>query len=379
MTTTEDRAALNRRLRDDLKQLEETAAGAVGNSSTHTRTAPVAPNGRVRARSDNQTDADTATNGAAAMPETDTQAAVAAALPDSDRDQTGSEANGRFVAAGGEEVDQGRPDTPRPSVDLLPDFDRDQTGSDIQGGLVAAEAEWSGDQRPSDDQSASVLGPLLDDEFLALFADVVDDVQRVLYANQNRLRQLTRTEEDSDGEVRGFGLDVSHAAVLNLAAMCAVLEDAEKEATKNLERAMHEHPLWPWVKAQRGVGAKTAARVLAVVGDPAWHDVEQRPRRLSELRSFCGYGDAATQRLTRGRQANWSTKARTRLWVLAVGCVKNGAGGELRQVYDDTKLKYAEAEITDMHRHNRALRAVSKHFLKGLWLESRRLHAELTA
>ena len=53
----------------------------------------------------------------------------------------------------------------------------------------------------------------LADPSLMLAADVVDDLERVRIANENRLRQLTRAEVDSDGEERGFGLSADHPDV----------------------------------------------------------------------------------------------------------------------------------------------------------------------
>ena len=57
------------------------------------------------------------------------------------------------------------------------------------------------------------------DPTLALAADVLDDLERVKVSNENRLRQLTRSTEDSDGELRGFGLDESHPDVARLASL----------------------------------------------------------------------------------------------------------------------------------------------------------------
>jgi hypothetical protein len=271
---------------------------------------------------------------------------------------------------------------------------------------------------------------LLADPLLALAADVLDDLEKVRVANENRLRQLTRSVADSDGQERGFGLDESHPDVARLAALVAMLAEAEHKAELNLARLMRGHPLGPWVAAQKGIGAKQAARLLAAIGDPYFNDLHGRARTVSELWAFCGYhvirtpvsghagtgtqaGNAADEtegrpghvpagdhshcagvapRRQRGQQSNWSETARKRAWLIAMSCMK--AGGPYRAVYDATRAKYAEAvhpapcircgpagkpapegsALSDGHKHARALRAVAKEVLRDLWREARSLH-----
>jgi hypothetical protein len=270
--------------------------------------------------------------------------------------------------------------------------------------------------------------PDLADPLLALAADVLDDLERVRIANENRLRQLTRDDTDADGAERGFGLPLQHPDVARLAALVDALGKAEHDAELNLKRQLRKHPLGPWVKQARGVGEKQAARLLAAIGDPYWNDLHQRPRTVSELWAYCGYhvlpagqsyrdtqnrfasgdpaggdpdqsatgdqtvrvGVAATPR--RGHRANWSSTAKMRAHLVAVSIVK--AGGPYREVYDRGRAKYADAlhateckrcgpsgkpaqpgtPLSDGHSHARALRLVAKEVLKDLWREAKRLH-----
>lgn len=135
------------------------------------------------------------------------------------------------------------------------------------------------------------------DPALALAADMLDDIERVRIANENRLRQLTRSVEDKDGEVRGFGLDESHPDVARLAAIVATLGQVEQDATRHLEKVMRRHPLHGWAKSMRGVGDKQVARLLAAIGDPYWRPeivredgtvVPAGPRTVSALWAYCG-------------------------------------------------------------------------------------------
>lgn len=256
----------------------------------------------------------------------------------------------------------------------------------------------------------------LADPTLALAADVLDDLETVRIANENRLRQLTRSVEDSDGELRGFGLTEADPAVARLAAIVELLKKADADATKNLEKTMRAHPLGPWIKAQRGIGEKQGARLLAAIGDPYWNTLHDRPRTVSELWAYCGYhvlpaghaardtqgadagrvqagaGTAPCRR--RGQKHNWSEAARKRAWLVAKSIVKSG--GPYRDIYDATKAKHADAlhtapcircgpagkpalvgsPLSKGHIDARGLRAISKAVLKELWRESKRLHDE---
>jgi hypothetical protein len=256
------------------------------------------------------------------------------------------------------------------------------------------------------DATAEGPSPELADPLLALAADVLDDLESVRIANENRLRQLTRDEEDSDGEERGFGLTLDHPDVARLASLVTALADAEKSATKNLEKRLKQHALYPWLKRQKGVGDKQAARLLASIGDPymrpemARQDgtVEPaRPRMVSELWAYCGYhvlpagqptlathstsasgsktghpdqslvgiqsrNVGVAPKRARGQRANWSSTAKMRAYLIAESTMKQlkrtcPADEErgyathadacecshYRRVYDAAREKYASA------------------------------------
>jgi hypothetical protein len=208
------------------------------------------------------------------------------------------------------------------------------------------------------------------DPVLLILADALDDLERTRIANENRLRHLTRSAEDKDGEVRGLGLDERVPQVAQLTAIVDDLRKIEHRATLNLNRQMRKHPLGPWVKATKGVGEKQAARLLAAIGDPYIRPeivredgtVEpSRPRRVSDLWAYCGLhvlpagsqqddgalgpfaasgsktgdlghrptdlqtrsaGVAARPRRRKGQRVNWNTTAKTRAHLIAKSCMK---------------------------------------------------------
>lgn len=236
----------------------------------------------------------------------------------------------------------------------------------------------------------------LSDPFLALAADVLDDAQDNRIANENRLRQLTRTDQDSDGEERGFGLDQSHPDVARLATIVDMLATVEHQATLNLQRMLRAHPLGPWMKAQKGIGEKQGARLLAVIGDPYLNAQTGQPRTVSQLWAYCGHGDPTRRRRKGMTQADLFTLgnpvAKSRLWLISCACIK--AQGPYADVYYARKVATVDRTHTgecvrcgpsghpaqpgsawsDAHRHADALRVTGKTILRDLWLEARRLH-----
>ena len=247
-----------------------------------------------------------------------------------------------------------------------------------------------------------VEGGWLRDPVLGLMAEVLDDLESVRISNENRVRQLTRTEEDSDGEERGFGLSPDAPIVKKLTESVEALARAEHEATLNLQRVMREHPLGPWVKSQAGIGEKQAARLLAAIGDPFWNDLHERPRTVSELWAFAGYAvhDGHAQARRKGQQANWSATAKMRTYLISKSCIKQTAEkSQFRRLYEKSRAKYADAVHTHEckrcgpkgspaqpgsplslgHQDARATRRMSKAILKELWIESKRLYEERNA
>ena len=231
------------------------------------------------------------------------------------------------------------------------------------------------------------LGPILRDPTLALAADVVDDLEHVRDANANRLHTLT-----SQGE-HGHGMSTDHPDIKRLAELVNYLEQATKQASKNLSRVMRYHPLGPWVKSNKGVGEKQAARLLCAIGDPYWNDLHNRPRTVRELYAFCGFAGPG-QVKQRGERVTWSPNARKRAWLIAAKCVQVGHGGPYRAEYEAGRAKYADAlhgeeckrcgpkgqpaqpgsPLSPGHQNARAIRLTAKKILKDLWTESKRLH-----
>jgi hypothetical protein len=258
----------------------------------------------------------------------------------------------------------------------------------------------------------TLVGTLVDPT-LEMLAATLDDVERTRIAAQNRLRQLTRSEADSDGEVRGAGLPEDHPAVAYLVGLVAELERVEHGAGLALNRQMRKHPLYPWVKGTLGVGERQAARLIAAVRDPYVDLRTNTPRTVSQLWAYSGLhvvpadrtvidaqgpvvggdqidpGDrtlivaqdgsvpGVAPRRRRGVRANWSSTAKMRAYLIAESCVKQ-TRSPYRAVYDARRAHTAvtRPDWTAGHSHADAMRVVSKRVLRDLWRAAHDVYAE---
>lgn len=283
----------------------------------------------------------------------------------------------------------------------------DDTQDLIVGGeQISAEGATIPAPAPIDSPSPSLLDPLL-----ALASVTLDDLEALRIAQENRYRSLTSHGESEAGVEWGYGLDDNDPQVAQAGAIVDSIKALEHQATLSLQKLMRKHPLGPWVKAQRGIGDKQAARLLGVIGDPYWNAAADAPRTVSQLWAYCGlhtlpsgharpdaqgssaageYNVAARRR--KGQQANWSDEAKKRVWLIAVSCMKSG--GPYREIYDARKAATEGREHgaecvrcgpsgkpaqvgtpwSDGHRHADALRITSKAILRDLWRQSRDLH-----
>lgn len=223
------------------------------------------------------------------------------------------------------------------------------------------------------------------DARLLLLASVLDDLESARIAASNRLRAFTAT----------LGVDPEQPEVVAMRLLVEETQAVEARVAAGLAKAMKAHPLGALVERTKGLGLRQAARLLSLIGNPAWHAVHQRPRRLGELRAYCGMhvvqaggaGDGhsgsdalsdcavpgVAPRRRRGQRSNWSESARKRVWLIAAQGLKlrckactaasraaadaDGAGWTpppptctceregyvLRRAYDDARAKYAAA------------------------------------
>ena len=236
------------------------------------------------------------------------------------------------------------------------------------------------------------------DPILGTLASTVTDLENIRISLGNRLWSLTHEEQDSDGILRAFGLPDDDPAVLAVKELLEGAQGLEKAAIKAMEKRMKDHVLYPWVESNKGIGKKTAARLLSALGDPyikemyvedGWGEYRRllKPRTLSELWAYSGYSvvDGKAPSRLKGQKVNWNPEVRTRVWLIAETSVK--CNGTYKSVYDAAKAQemthvkdcsrckaQAGEPLSKGHAHARALRRVSKEILRDLWLLSKEWH-----
>lgn len=273
--------------------------------------------------------------------------------------------------------------------------------------LATQDLSYSSTPAPArlpDNASASLeyettRAPLLYDAQLYTAAQYLDDLEGLRKAHPNRLRILITSEPDEDGVLRGHGYPVDHPVAESVRAQIEQISALEAGAVLSLKRAMRKHPLDAWRRTRKGVGEKTLARLLAVIGDP-YVRYDGQVRTVSQLWAYCGMHvrDGEAARLRKGVQANWRTDAKTRLWNVVQPCTKQlmatcktdyGIGEHVegcacspyRVLIDERRLHTAvtRPDWTPAHSLADAQRVAGKALLKHLWRAARDYHLEQSA
>jgi len=223
-------------------------------------------------------------------------------------------------------------------------------------------------------------------ETIRTLGRLLDDLERVRIMNGNRIGALERS----------FGESLPH-----LVGIHEPIAQAEHLAELELVRTWRRHPLAPWAKEVRGLGEKSAARLIAEIGDPSvgstghWetskngampeadtHSDDALPdedleaiidpdtdganasksrawiiddfynRSVAQLWSYCGVGDPARSRIPQGAVqaellARGKPRAKKQLYLIATGLLKSGIRSkepvtDWGEMYVRMREKYAD-------------------------------------
>lgn len=242
-----------------------------------------------------------------------------------------------------------------------------------------AEANPSGEARAIVETESRPAPPALLETIRTLGA-LLDDLERVRVANGNRIGALEREHGES----------LPHLDVVQ-----KQIKAAEHLAELELKRAWRRHPLAPWAKEQHGVGEKSIARLIAIIGvrgeKSPYEWAPLYAPNVAKLWAYCGRGDPARKRRAGMTQAEafklGNPAAKKQTWLIACSMLKAGN----RDWYDTARDRYKDrvhekpcvrcgpsghpaqpgSPWSDAHKHEAALRLVSKEFLKDLWVAAR--------
>lgn len=219
--------------------------------------------------------------------------------------------------------------------------------------------------------------------------ELLDDLELTRIANGNRISAVERD----------YGESLPHLDVVQ-----KQLKAIEHLAELELIRAWRKHPLAPWAKQQSGVGEKSIARLVAIIGNPAERE------NVAKLWAYCGHGDPNRRPIKGMSQTEMfklgNPRAKKQVWLIATAILKAGvrkaetepdgvaprvALTPQAQIYLDARQHVTErlhnktcvrcgpsghpaapgTPWSPAHQHAHALRLTGKAFLKDLWLASR--------
>lgn len=248
---------------------------------------------------------------------------------------------------------------------------------------LPAGGDLTPNQRSSDTQASFVGGeislfdPGSNVHFLAEF---LDDTEKVRIASENRLRSLALEYSEATNQPLDLkdnngkplkGRKLAEKITVELpqlgtyADQTLAMINIEHQAVLALQRAVRDHPLGWWIKDTVGIGEKQGGRLLAAIGDVRMNHLKNRPRHgPAELWAYCGF--APSQKRRKGVKHNWNANAKMRATLCANSCMKQRTS-PYRPVYDVARANWAERPVSDLHKHNHAVRLVAKALLRDLW------------
>lgn len=217
-------------------------------------------------------------------------------------------------------------------------------------------------------------------DLVRTLSDLLEDLMGLRIANSNRIGALERERGDSMPHLRVIGDDLARI---------------EHSAELELARAWRKHELAPWARSIPGLGEKSVARLIAIIGDPA-----ERPN-VAKLWAYCGHGDPErSKRLPKGAsQADLFKRgnpaAKTAVWRIA-SQFRRTMESPYRKVYEEARERYKDRTHESScircgpsgapalpgspwslaHQDAAALRLVGKRFLQDLWDVARRVRDE---
>lgn len=190
---------------------------------------------------------------------------------------------------------------------------------------------------------------------------------------------------------------LSDKQIAHLGQQSDNLSAIERQELSNIRRLLRQHPMYPWLKAQKGVGPTMAGVLLAYINIEGCHTV-------SHLWSWCGLAvdpDGKAQRRKKGEKAGYNPWLKAKL-VKVLGDSFIKCRSPWREFYDSYKHRKQHTLVdcmlcagtgkydkktcsncsgtgkgpwgrSDAHRHQASVRYMVKIFLSHFWEEWRKI------
>lgn len=143
--------------------------------------------------------------------------------------------------------------------------------------------------------------------------------------------QKLRIQSSNRNTTNTVVLDAKHGTHLD--AQADSLHEMERREMSNVRRLLKLHPLWPWLKEQKGCGPTMSGVIVSEI------DIT-KAETISALWSYCGLAvDAETGkavRMKRGEKAGYNPWLKSKLVKVLGDCLLR-ANSPWRKHYDDYK------------------------------------------
>lgn len=189
-------------------------------------------------------------------------------------------------------------------------------------------------------------------------------IAKVEYEN---LKDLEKTRISIENRKRSF--DAWEIDTSLLREQVKTIAGLERKAERRLIEAVKDKKIVGWLTGIKGVGDKTAAELIALIGDVGRFDT------ISSLWHYAGLhvDEGKAPKPRKGKKIDYYPKLKS----LCLGIIGQNfirLNSPYRHFYDEKKNFYEKnREWLKLHRHRAAMRYMVKMFLKNLWLEWRRL------
>lgn len=155
-------------------------------------------------------------------------------------------------------------------------------------------------------------------------------------------------------------------------------QELEKELDRYLAKAVKAHPMWPWFKAQKGIGPVFASALLSSI------DI-RKAEHCSSVWMYCGLAvdldTGKAMRRKKGEKICWNPFLKKTCFLIGESFVK--VKGKWRTIYDTSREFYERKfpeEVkqgkyvlyTKGHKHAMAKRRTVKLFTAAMWEEWRK-------
>ena len=184
--------------------------------------------------------------------------------------------------------------------------------------------------------------------------EILKDLEKLRIATENRIRSL-----------KGFDIDTTF-----LKEELKTIKSLEKKANQEMIKAVEKNNIFPWLVKVDGVADKSAAMLIALIGD-----VDRFPT-VSSLWAYAGLAveNGEAPRRKKGNQIHYNPHLKMLcLGIIGGNFIRSKAEPQYQNYLNKKSFYEQNRDWKKLRRHRAAIRFVVKEFMKQLWLEWRKL------